>query len=543
MRNNQPCSGQEYPLQAQETLVSLTDVQGRIVYCNQAFIVASGFTSEELLGQPHNLVRHPDMPAEAFRDLWATVQRGVPWRGLVKNRRKDGDHYWVQASVTPVRSGDVTTGYLSVRTVPSRQQVQAAEALYVGMRNAQAQGRLAARLDAGQLAPAHRVGRLGRALRQQLTRWHLAGAGGLASAVATGAVAANAPLGVWLPLAFVLAAAAWGGAWWQSERRLHQVARDALTLASGNLSHPVSTDAQDALGLLQRALAQLGVNLRATIADVRAQVDQVRTTTDDIAASNRQLAQRNEEQAASLRQTSAAMAAMADTVQATAEQAHQGTGLARDMDGVAARSQQAVQDTVTAMDGINRSSLRIGDVLQVIEAVALRTNLLALNAAVEAARAGDAGRGFAVVAAEVRGLSQRTSESAREVRQLIAESAERVSDGVHHTDHARQSMAAVLAQVDQVEAMMGTIHQAARAQMGGIDEIGLAVRQLDSLAQENSHMVDAVNQASQGLHAQVERVGQAMQLFRLAPGDRLLCETAQAVDLRKAQSQRRVQRV
>jgi PAS domain S-box-containing protein len=130
MRTNLPISQQEYPIPDGMTIVSRTDLKGRITYINADFIEASGFVEEELIGQPHNLVRHPDMPEEAFSDLWQTLKAGRPWTGLVKNRRKNGDHYWVVANATPVLEGGQVTGYMSVRTRPTREQVHAAEAAY-----------------------------------------------------------------------------------------------------------------------------------------------------------------------------------------------------------------------------------------------------------------------------------------------------------------------------------------------------------------------------------------------------------------------------
>ena len=144
MRNNQPVTGQEYMIRDDAAFITHTDGKGRITRSNDEFVEASGFTREELLGQPHNIVRHPDMPTEAFRDLWATLKRGRPWTGLVKNRRKNGDHYWVRANVSPTQDG----GYTSVRAKPSRQEVAAAEALYARMR-----ADPGIRLDGGYLVP------------------------------------------------------------------------------------------------------------------------------------------------------------------------------------------------------------------------------------------------------------------------------------------------------------------------------------------------------------------------------------------------------
>jgi len=130
MKNNGPVTQHEYHLDEHETLLSTTDLKGRITYANEAFVRASGFEREELLGKAHNLVRHPDMPEAAFGDLWTTLEQGQTWTGVVKNRRKNGDHYWVRANVTPVRHNGAVIGYLSVRTVPSADEVRAHEAIY-----------------------------------------------------------------------------------------------------------------------------------------------------------------------------------------------------------------------------------------------------------------------------------------------------------------------------------------------------------------------------------------------------------------------------
>ncbi|MCU0927152.1 MAG: PAS domain-containing protein, partial [Hydrogenophaga sp.] len=151
MRNNLPVTQQEFVLPDGATLVSTTDLQSRITYCNPNFVAVSGFSREELLGQPHNLVRHPDMPSEAYRDMWATLQSGSPWSALVKNRRKNGDHYWVMANATPVMKNGQPVGYMSVRTKPTRQQVEQAEALYAQMRTEAANGQSSLGLSKGQL--------------------------------------------------------------------------------------------------------------------------------------------------------------------------------------------------------------------------------------------------------------------------------------------------------------------------------------------------------------------------------------------------------
>lgn len=141
MRNNQPVSQREYVYDDHATLMSTTDLNSYITYANDAFIEASGFTSDEVKGQPHNMVRHPDMPPEAFADMWATLKQGEPWTALVKNRRKNGDHYWVRANAIPVVRDGKVQGYMSVRTKPSAQEVKQSEALYRDFREGRAGGR------------------------------------------------------------------------------------------------------------------------------------------------------------------------------------------------------------------------------------------------------------------------------------------------------------------------------------------------------------------------------------------------------------------
>ncbi|MTV56196.1 PAS domain-containing protein, partial [Pseudoduganella buxea] len=140
MRSNGPVTQNEYLLDAGKTIVSTTDLKGNIDYANPYFIEVSGFTEEELIGAPQNIVRHPDMPAAAFADLWTTIRQGLPWTGMVKNRCKNGDYYWVLANVTPVIENGTPVGYMSVRTTPSRAMVAQAEAAYAELRNGNPRG-------------------------------------------------------------------------------------------------------------------------------------------------------------------------------------------------------------------------------------------------------------------------------------------------------------------------------------------------------------------------------------------------------------------
>ncbi|GAB5606128.1 methyl-accepting chemotaxis protein [Sideroxyarcus sp. TK5] len=188
MRNNQPVTGREYPFPQGQTVISYTNQKGQITRANEAFIALSGFTEQELMGQPHNIVRHPDMPPEAFRDLWDTLKKGRPWSGLVKNRRKDGDHYWVRAYASPLADGN---GYVSVRVAASRQEISAAEALYARMRDDER-----IKLEEGQLVPRSLPGKFGALfnnMRMVSRLWFLSlsALAGFVAAIAVGWIGVN----------------------------------------------------------------------------------------------------------------------------------------------------------------------------------------------------------------------------------------------------------------------------------------------------------------------------------------------------------------
>ena len=306
MRINQPVTTTEFMFAERDTLVSVTDTKGRITYCNPAFVYVSGFVHEELLGQPHNLIRHPDMPAEAFRDLWDTIVAGLPWAGLVKNRRKNGDFYWVQANITPLRDGTQVTGFLSVRTLPTREQVQAADALYAQMRAEAQTGHTVHTLHRGTVQRQNFAGRLVRLLRPSTTvRLGLVQVIPVALAVLPASL--GAPWWVTGGVALLAIAASALAARALAIAPLKELVHDANQLASGDLTHVVHTGASGSVGELQRALFQLSVNLRTVVGDVRQEIEHLETAVQEIASGNNDLSARTETQASSLEQTAASM--------------------------------------------------------------------------------------------------------------------------------------------------------------------------------------------------------------------------------------------
>jgi aerotaxis receptor len=513
VRNNLPVTGIEYVLKEGQSIVSKTDTKGRITYVNPSFIEVSGFSEAELLGKAHNIVRHPDMPPEAFADLWATLQAGEPWTGLVKNRRKNGDFYWVVANVVPVKEGGRVTGYMSVRTAPSREQVKAASELYRTFRAGEARGlqiQRGACVRSGwraRIAGLRRMPlskRLGIMMSSQSLL--MAGLGLAADGLAWKLLAA---LGVAGTLA------AWAELHRSIARPLREATSAVYALAGGDLSHPVEAGRDDEIGRLQLALRQLNVNLTAIVGDVRRNVASIEHATREIAAGNGDLASRTEAQAASLEQTASSLAQIAASAGQNLDSAVRADGMVMAASSIAGSGGQAVTRVGDTMERISASATRIVDIIGLIDGIAFQTNILALNAAVEAARAGEQGRGFAVVAGEVRSLAQRSAAAAKEIKALIEASVQQVGEGNLLVGDAGQTMRQVVDSVRDAAAIMHGITGASREQGAGIDQVNAAMAQLDQITRENAALVEESANASNSVADEAAQLVRALSVFKL----------------------------
>ena len=531
MRTNLPVSQKAYAFLADQTLISVTDLKGRITYCNSSFVEVSGFAREELMGQPHSIIRHPDMPSEVFRDMWETIEGGRPWTVLVKNRRKSGDHYWVRANVTPVHNGGRIVGFLSVRTKPTDQEVTEAERLYATMLQEASAGRLRHCMFRGEEARSGVLGALVRVLRPGL-RGQLLAVCALPALVPLATALLGAP--IWAMLA-ATAVAVVAGTVLSTRlivRPLLEVIGIANEIAGGDLTNSVPLDGRGEIRQLQLALAQLMVSVRTVVRDVRHEVDNVRAATQEIASGNRELSSRTESQASNLEHTAASMEQINGTTSQTTHLASSGAGVAREASGVTQRSHAAVLAVSQTMQDISASSRQIGDIIQVIEGVAFQTNILALNAAVEAARAGEHGRGFAVVASEVRALAQRTTGAAKEIRVLIESSREQVDVGSSRSVEAQTRMDEAMQSVQRVSKVLEDISHATSEQSIGVSKVSSSLMDMDRITQQNASMVEELATAAQALNHQMQRVHDAIRVFRLMPSDVTLAEV-DAVALRK----------
>lgn len=520
MRINLPVTQQEFLLDDDVILVSTTDTKGIITHCNHAFVQASGFDYAELLGQPHDIVRHPDVPPEAFRDLWATIGRGRPWSGIVKNRRKNGDHYWVLANVTPVMDGGKPRAYMSVRLKPTREQVKAAEAAYALLDAQRVSGKVALKLHAGGLRKVgwrdwpgrlHRItlpqrlaaGLLLILLMTLLPTWELAGQGAQTLVVAQ-LISGLLGVGVF-------------GMWLQRELvgPIAQATTLAQELAGCNPNGQIDFDTTSPLGALMRSLWLGNLNMRAIVADVRTELKGANEAAQDIHKGSVELSSHTDTQAGEVERTTAAVRDIAVTVKRTADTAQALSSLSVTASSMATEGAQAIDRVSASMHAIEASSDRITEIIEVIEKLAFQTNLLALNAAVEAAHAGDQGRGFAVVAAEVRALAGRSSEAARQIRELIQHSVEQVSQGTQTVDVAATTIRTAVDAVQEVTSRLGEITLATQDETVGVSQISEAMHLLDVVTQQNADLALQASADCEGLTARADTLVRAVQIFRV----------------------------
>lgn len=519
MRQNLPVTQVEYVLDDSETIVSKTDLQGNITYANDAFIRISGYTETELIGAPQNILRHPDMPAEAFADLWRTIKAGKSWTGLVKNRCKNGDYYWVEAHAAPLIKDGQMVGYTSVRIKPTREQIRAADAAYAAIRR----GDTTLEIHEGAAIPRRRWSWLNFHARLSIATRLLSFV--VLMTILNAAIvwssyvnksAASDYLSLSLGVVGMCMALSFGlNCYYTIIPPLRQAAHDMKVMSAGDLTGYIRSHGENEIAQMAQSLRVLQTNIKLLVGQIKQATEHVNLDASDMAIGNNDLARRTEIQASSLEETASSIEELTATVKQNADNAHKATDIVTETAAFADKGGQVVANVVCTMGSIKESSTKIADIIGVIDGIAFQTNILALNAAVEAARAGEQGRGFAVVASEVRALAQRSANAAKEIKTLINDSVEKVSKGSEQVDEAGKNMTEIVNDVKRAADVMRDITVASREQSIGIDLINQAMTQMDDMRQQNAALVGQAAAAADNIKMQAAELNHLVNTFIL----------------------------
>jgi PAS domain S-box-containing protein len=556
MKPNQSVTNRELKFDSSRVLISKTDDRGKITFLNSDFIEISGYSFEELMDAPHNIVRHPDMPVEAFRDLWATIKSGQPWEGLVKNRAKSGDHYWVRANVTPIREAGKIKGYISIRTAPARDQTMAADQLYAAIRTGQAKGVV---IKGGVLVKTGLFGLVGAYL--QTLSGQLIASGGLAGiAVISFATLAALNMPGYGPMIAIAALASVFGVMglnWRAaaaiQRELNQAGNIAADLFERPLNQPIDlphapdfypliqhlralkakisyqaqeqaeltrrsdTDRQRAQADLDNQIANSDADRLSTLEDLAIKVERETTGVIESIAGSAQdvlaIAQTMSDRADNVTQDSqnVAIAARqsltnAQTVSAASEE------LSRSIEEISSHVHQsnllthqtadAGRKAQATIQSLAQSISRISEVTQLIGTIASQTDLLALNATIEAARAGEAGKGFAVVASEVKNLANQTQKSTQDIERQVAE--------------IMATTKLAVTDVDSMGRKVEELNTVATSIAAAMEEQGAATSEIARTIAQTAQAAEAVSERITHVSDEAGEVGRSTQDVRIA---------------------------
>ncbi|EEX93744.1 aerotaxis sensor receptor protein [Vibrio orientalis CIP 102891 = ATCC 33934] len=516
MRVNQPVTQKEVTYPAEFNLLSITKPSSHISYASADFCNVAGYTLEELVGQPHNIVRHPDMPPAAFENMWKYLKEGNSWMGIVKNRCKNGDHYWVDAFASPIKENGKTIEYQSVRLAPKREHVKNAEKLYAQLN----QGKIPLKLK----LPRTRL-------------WQRLSLSFLVIALGSTLLATFSPaLAIWAFFLFSTIAA------YSQTRRLEALSQDARKVFDNPLMELLYNDRVDDISEIQLAFKMRQSEINSIVGRIQDSNQQVVQAASSSANNCETTAENLVGQTSETEQVAAAINEMHSTANEITQNAQSASNATDQASTAAKEGRSSVTQTINSINELSKQlgvasdviqqlvehGRTIGEVLIIIQGVAEQTNLLALNAAIEAARAGEQGRGFAVVADEVRQLAQRSHESTEEIQniiKLIQTSTEKAVQAMNEgnqlsdvcVDCANTSgdkLDVLLHQVTDISDRNSQIAAAIEEMARVTDEMNSSVQSISDVCAATNILANDTKEECEGLVKDLSSQGKLVQQFR-----------------------------
>jgi len=444
------------------------NLDGTVLTANQNFLSTFGYNLDEIKGHHHRMFADPAYAASGeYTAFWAKLNRGEFDAGVYKRISKGGNEVWIQASYNPIMDAN-GKAYKVVEYATDITGQKKAQNEVEKLIKAAAAGQLSERIKTDEFTGASKD------LTESFNR--------LLDSVVT---------------------------------PLHEAQQVMTALAANDLTKTMTGSYQGEFDQIKSSLNSALTNLTATVSTVRDAVEAVSAGSEQITKGSEDLSQRTSEQASALEETSASMEEMTSTVKQNADNAKQANQLAIAARDIADKGGSVTARAVEAMGEINKSSKKIADIITVIDEIAFQTNLLALNAAVEAARAGEHGRGFAVVAAEVRNLAQRSATAAKEIKGLINESIQRVTDGSELVHQSGKTLGEIVSSVKRVTDIIAEIAAASLEQASGIDQVNKAIMQMDESTQQNAALVEETTSASQSMKDQAKELIRQVEVFKV----------------------------